>query len=296
MSEVKSIVRGNEQFGKNMFRLLTSERSDNIIMSPYSAHAALSMAYVGADGETARAFEQVLGLKDVDTTSNEYNELLTNIQKITNVTFDTANKIFVAEKYGLQSTFSGILRNKFYSDVERVNFADNTNTASKINTWVEDKTNHKIKDLIQPDMLDALTRLVLVNAVYFKGQWEQKFRKEATRKEPFHLLDGTTKDVDMMHITGKFNYAEDDKLKAKILEMPYSGSEMSMLFFLPHDKDGIKHLESALADYDFANYYRSMGKWEVDVSLPRFKIESKIPMKSLLEQVCTFSRSSSRMM
>lgn len=243
------------------------------------------MAYAGAEGSTAEAFKTTLGLSDPESTANEYHALLQNVKGIEHVTLNLANKIFIKNGFKLKEPFINTMVKKYESATEELDFADNIRSAKVINTWVEDKTNNKIKDLISPDSLDALTRLVLVNAVYFKGNWAKKFNKEATREEPFYLADGTETKCQMMHINGKYKYMEDDTLKAKVLEMPYEGDQMSMLVFLPNERDGIKHLEQNIGKFDFANYDRNMNKWEVDLSLPRFKIESTIPLTEDLKKV-----------
>lgn len=285
MSEMKGIVKGNERFGKNLFKTLSSEY-ENLIMSPLSAHSALSMAYAGADGSTADAFRNVLGVKDGVTAAHEYQELMKKIKSASDtVTLKLANKIFIQNDFKVNPDFTGLLKTNYFSDAQNLNFAEKDESASVINTWVEDQTNHKIKDLISPDMLDELTRLVLVNAIYFKGKWAKQFNKDSTRKEKFYLLDGSDQMVDMMHISDKFNYAENADLDCKILELPYKNSDISMVIFLPNERNGIKNLEKKITNFDFSTYDRAMSKIEVDVSLPKFKIESTIPLKDTLSKV-----------
>lgn len=284
-SDVSRIVSGNEHFGKQLYGIVSKEEKGNIICSPFSAHVVLSMAYAGADGSTATAFKSVLGLNDAESTADEYHSLLQNIKGIQHITLNLANKIFLKTGFELKKPFQTLLVKKYESEAQELDFVKNVESAKSINTWVEDQTNHKIKDLVSADSLDADTRLVMVNAVYFKGSWAKKFNKDATKEEPFYLADGTETKCQMMHINGKYKYTEDDTLKSKILEMPYEGDQMSMLIFLPNERDGIKHLEENIDKFDFANYDKNMNKWEVDVSLPRFKIESKIELTKYLKKV-----------
>lgn len=167
MADMKTIIRGNEAFGKAIYAKCT-DNSQNLILSPFSAHTVLAMAMAGAGGSTKEAFSKVLGIPDINKAAEEYNELTQRIAKIEGVTFKTANKIYLKEGYPLKENFKAITETKFHSSVEPANFGDSQNAAKKMNTWVEEQTNSKIKDLISPDSLDALTRLVMINAVYFK--------------------------------------------------------------------------------------------------------------------------------
>src|SRR5262249_3613944 len=126
--------------------------------------------------------------------------------------------------------------------LQEVDFVGNTEAARKtINAWVEKETRDKIKDLLQPGVLDSMTRLVLTNAVYFKGDWDRQFRKSATHKEAFHVTTDQTSEVMMMHDTDKFKFLEGESFQA--LELPYKGKELSMIVLLPKKIDGLADLE-----------------------------------------------------
>lgn len=175
----------------------------------------------------------------------------------------------------------------FNSEVESANFADAVPTAAKINGWVEDKTNSKIKDLIKPDSLDDDTRLVLVNAIYFKGNWQHQFDKQLTRKEPFWTSEDKSVDVDMMHIKDDFKYGTIDELDATALELPYNDSDISFLILLPRKRTGLKDLESKLKNVSLADLTSQMYKSEVEVSLPKFRSEYELEMTEPLKEVCS---------
>lgn len=279
------LVQGNEKFGKNLYSIVSREEG-NLICSPISAHIVLSMAAAGAEGETRAALLTSLGIKDPMDAANGYEVFLSDVDKIrSNLTLDLANKIFVMSKFELKPEFSNIMKKNYHSEAQELDFSQNVQAADTINNWVEDKTNHKIKDLIQSDSLNGDTRLVLVNAIYFKGNWAKQFKTDNTNEENFYLLDGSEVKCNMMHITGKYGYMEDENLKAKVLKMDYTDDSMSMLFFLPHERDGLKHLEENIHKFDFQNYKRNMGNWEVDVAIPKFKIESEIKLTDILKKV-----------
>ncbi|MCK4339529.1 MAG: serpin family protein, partial [Candidatus Cloacimonetes bacterium] len=142
---------------------------------------------------------------------------------------------------------------------------------NQINEWVEQKTKDKIKELIKPGILDPLTRLVLVNAIYFKGKWEKEFEKKLTKDTPFWLTPEDSIHCPMMQQKGSFNYCENDSLQ--ILELPYLGDDLSMIVLLPREVDGLKKLENCLT-IDNLNKWMNVSYQEIKVYLPKFKITS----------------------
>lgn len=280
----EKVLKANSDFTTNLYQVL-SRKEGNLIFSPISAHTVLSLAYQGAAGNTAQSFATTLKLQDANVAATGYSNVMQSLNNVQNVTLHIANKIYAKDGYKLKPGFNDIAKSSFYSEVEQVNFADNTNAAKAINSWVEQKTKNKIKDLISPDALDALTRLVLVNAVYFKGNWADKFDPAKTKKEPFYLNDNDKIDVDTMHITKKFRYGEDSDLDAKILELPYENREVSMVIVLPNQRNGLKALEGKLASTDITTVVQNLYNAEVNVALPKFRIESTIPLKDALKEV-----------
>ncbi len=163
-------------------------------------------------------------------------------------------------------------------DLQQVDFAAQTEPARKtINAWVESKTKDKIKELIKPGMLDSMTRLVLTNAIYFKGKWASQFKPERTEDSPFILLGGQKVNVLMMNQTGKFGYMEDAN-DIQVLEMPYVNNDLSMVILLPKKADGVKDLEKELDTDNLAGWLDKIHKREVQVFFPRFKMTSEFEL------------------
>jgi serpin B len=150
-----------------------------------------------------------------------------------------------------------------------------------INAWVEKQTKDKIKDLLQPGVLDVDTRLVLTNAIYFKGLWAQKFKKSATKEEPFHTAGGGSVKAPLMHQTGDFKYLDGGDFQA--LEMPYRGQGLSMVVLLPKKADGLAALEAKLTGPNLAAWLGKLRKQEVEVALPRFKMTRALALNATLE-------------
>ncbi|XP_044752151.1 antichymotrypsin-2-like isoform X3 [Coccinella septempunctata] len=278
------VLQSNGQFSNNLYKIL-AENPGNVFFSPISAHAVLSMSYLGAEGSTKDAYVKSLALPDKETTANGYQQISSKLNNAPNVTLYMANKVYVSNVAKLKESFSKAVSEKFNSEVQCLNFAASAEAANTINKWVEQKTVNKIKNLISPGDLNSLTRLVLVNAIYFKGTWHNKFDRDDTRTEPFYLNENDKIDVQMMHVQSEFRYMHSDELKAKILEMPYTNQEFSMVIILPDERDGIKDLEAKLEKVDLTKITEGTFKGEVNVALPKFKIETTINMNEALDKL-----------
>lgn len=196
-----------------------------------------------------------------------------------------ANKVYVMNGFEIKQEFHEIATKSFDSDTESVNFAESDATAKNINGWVEQKTKNKIKDLIDPSLLDGLTRMVLVNAIYFKGSWAKQFNKERTEKADFWTTETDKKQVDMMFVKDHFRYGSLPELDATAIELPYANSSLSMLIILPNQKTGLSNLETALANVDLSEVSKKLHKTEVNVYLPKFKVEYDLSLKKPLQKV-----------
>lgn len=280
----EKVLKANADFTTNLYQVL-AKKDENLIFSPISAHTVLSLAYQGAAGNTAKSLGSTLKLEDANVAATGYTTIMESLNNVQNVTLHIANKIYAKDGYKLKSSFNDVAKSAFFSEVEQVNFVDKVNAAKTINAWVEQKTKEKIKDLISADAFDNFTRLVLVNAIYFKGNWADKFKVSDTRKEPFYLNDNDKIDVDMMHIKKKFRYSDDSNLDAKVLELPYENREVSMVIILPNQRNGLRDLEAKLASTDITSVVKNMQRIDVNVALPRFKIESTIQLNDALKEV-----------
>lgn len=284
---ISSVSKSNASLTSKLYDII-SRGGGNIIFSPISLHAVLSLAYQGTAGETENAFRNVLDIPLAKSAAEGYKEIMSTLNNVDDVALHIANKVFVMENYTLKDTFKAVASQYFLSEAENVNFIQNKAAAKIINDWVEGKTNNKIKDLILPDDLNELTRLVLVNAIYFKGDWLLKFDPAQTRVEPFYISETETVDCQMMHIKKKFDFAVNSDLDAKILKLPYKNKNVSMVVILPNKRTGIKELEKKLLTRNLSTLTSYMRNVEVEVSLPKFKIEATIELNDPLKEVSIF--------
>uniref|UniRef100_A0A8C4HKL4 Serpin B6 n=1 Tax=Dicentrarchus labrax TaxID=13489 RepID=A0A8C4HKL4_DICLA len=200
-----------------------------------------------------------------------------------------ANRLYGEQSYQFVEDFLGDTKKHYRAELESVDFKSNSDAARlNINNWVENQTQGKIKDLLAHGVVDNMTRLVLVNAIYFKGNWNKQFNAAATRDDKFRLNKNDTKPVKMMYKKTKFPLTFIPEASCQILELPYKGKELSMLIFLPNEMEdsttGLEKLEKELNYENFVEWTRPdmMDEVEVQVGLPRFKMEEKYDMKNIL--------------
>ncbi|KAL1258620.1 hypothetical protein QQF64_009197, partial [Cirrhinus molitorella] len=226
----------------------------------------------------------------MDQINSSFNKLMIQLRKPgVPYALSLANRLYGDKRYQFVEQFLKDSEKYYLAKLEEVDFKKNSEAARiNINKWVEKKTQGKIKDLLPHGSIDAMARLVLVNAIYFKGNWERKFPKEATRDGPFKLNKTQTKPVKMMSQKAEFPMTFIQEMNSQVLELPYVGKSLSMLIILPKEIEdgttGLQKLEKALTYEKLMEWTKPevMHKQEVQVSLPRFKMEQTYDMKSLL--------------
>ncbi|XP_068849792.1 serpin B3-like isoform X3 [Capricornis sumatraensis] len=266
----------------DLFHQIRQSKKENIFLSPFSISSALAMTYLGARENTASEMQKVLHFSEIaenprgqaagnpvekpGSVHHHFQKLLTELKKSTDAyELRVANRLYGEKEFPFLQEYMENVKEFYLASVESADFKHAAEESRKmINSWVESQTNERIKDLFPKDSLDSTTVLVLVNAVYFKGQWNQKFKKESTVEEKFWL----NKDV-----------------QAKILEIPYKGGELSMLVLLPSEADGLQELEDQLTAEKLIAWTspQNMGKRQVDLHLPRFKVEESYDLVPTLQ-------------
>ncbi|KAK9961518.1 hypothetical protein ABG768_009302 [Culter alburnus] len=295
----------NTQFSLNLFKKISGgNASGNVFYSPVSISSALAMVSLGARGNTAAQMFKVLGFKNpfnldaatpgphhsVDQIHSSFNKFMSEMNKPgVPYVLSVANRLYGEQSYQFVEKFLNDTKRYYEAGLEKVDFKTKSEAARvTINKWVEKKTQEKIKDLVPQGGVNASTKLVLVNAIYFKGNWEKKFPKEATKDGLFKINKIQTKPVKMMHQEAKFPLAFIPEMNSQVLELPYVGKNLSMLIILPNkmedDTTGLQKLEKALTYEKLMEWTKPevMRQQEVEVSLPKFKMEEKYDMKSLL--------------
>lgn len=283
--DVEALVRGNNAFAFDLYSVVSS-RDGNLFISPYSISSALAMTYAGARGNTAAQMADAL---HYDLASEKLHESFSELDKAFNAggksyRLSVANALWSQIGLSFLPEYISITQKHYDAGLKEVDFVYHTEeTRSIINRWVEDKTGGKIVDLIGPGVLDPLTRLVLTNAIYFKGQWEQQFRPEQTEEAPFYLAAGKQVIVPFMRQVATFKYAETGSVQ--VLELPYSGSELAMTILLPKPDSSLAELEAAIGTDGIEAIVDTLSPTKVDVSIPRFKFEAELSLSRYLQQL-----------
>jgi len=257
----------------------------NLVFSPCSISTAMAMAYVGAKGKTAEEMAAVMHF-DLDAAktcdaSEALLKSLTGDSVPRGCQLSVANALWGQKGYGFLPDFLARLKKSFGAGLIETDFAkDAEGSRGRINAWVEKETQAKIKDLIGPGVLGADTRLVLANAIYFKGTWATPFPKAATQNADFHLAGGRKISAATMRLTHAFPYMENGACQA--VEMPYKDTSLAMLLFLPKKADGLADLEKSLARGKLAEWLPKLKAAEVLVALPRFQMTGRLELAKTL--------------
>ncbi|XP_074135098.1 serpin B6-like [Sminthopsis crassicaudata] len=277
-------------FTLNVFKEISEKDiSQNVFYSPLSLYCALAMVLEGAKGNTAAEIQQVLSLnKDTDI-HHSFQSFLEEANKSGDqCLLRIANRIFGEKTNDFISSFLESCQKFYNSNMEEVDFANASEEARKhINKWVEEKTEGKIMDLLANDSVDSLTSLVLVNAIYFKGKWQKPFNKQNTKEKMFKISKEKQKPVQMMFLKSTFSTTYIGEVSTKVLILPYIGGKMDMVILLPDENTDLKTLGKSLTSEKLTDWLKPerLKTTEVEVFLPRFKMEQNLDMECILRKL-----------
>lgn len=270
-SEQAITTAGNE-FAFNFFRTVTeNEEKENVFISPLSASIALSMTANGAQNNTLNEMVNTLGFKDftLEELNNYYQKLTNALLAVDNTTsLGLANSIWIKNGFEVKTPFIDANRLKYDAQVEYLDFAS-PKALETINGWCADKTNKRITKVL--DFIDPDARLFLINALYFKGTWVCQFEKKNTHEGPFTDINGATHPMELMQQVTNLPYTADEDVQ--ILEMPYGNEAFSMVVVLPQTNKDIDAVIANLTPDTWNRWMETLGTKEVDVMLPKFKLE-----------------------
>lgn len=263
-----------------------------MVISPFSVANALALLTIGTNGKTFNELARGLhfpGNKNAIANQfyDTYRSLLRGRGK---AQFSVNNVVYVQRGYQINKNFKAIAKNKFNSGIDSLDFRDGERASSLINYFVEFKTKGKIKQLITPDVITSDTHIILLNAIYFKGEWLHQFDETNTRKSDFHVSPMQIIPVDFMYVQQTFNTADLPELGANAIEMKYDRSQYSFVIVLPYSMTGLSEMEPKLHNINFRTIIDRMRMDEVDVSIPKFKIEFDINLNQVLKDVSVLTR------
>ena len=280
--DVSSVASANTRFGfKLLHDLREREPGGNIFISPLSISIALTMTYNGAVGETERAMAEVLEIDALDlSTINNSNKALRNSLENPDpkVEISIANSIWSRQGVEFNPEFLDRNRVFFGAEIASLDFSL-PQAAATINEWVHTNTNGKIEEIVE--RINPQTLLFLINAIYFKGNWQGEFDKSMTRQNTFHLPNGSEKQVQMMRREGEYPYFRGEDFEATSL--PYGDGRVSMYIFLPNRDSNLNKFLGNLNTENWKGWISQFGNRRQTMMLPRFKLEYEVRLNDTLE-------------
>lgn len=288
--DMAAVVRGNNEFALDLYRQLIGETNQNVILSPFSISSALAMTYAGAreDTETAMAgtLHNTLSQERFHSAFGRLTDQFDPGGPQVGHELNVVNRLWGQEDYAFLPEFLQTTGENYGAEMGRVDYIGNTDGARQtINDWVQEQTHNKIKDLLPPGSVNVLTRLVLTNAIYFRGTWLNQFEMQLTRNANFVNEDGQQTVVQMMFQQATFPYAEiigdTDLPDCQVLRMPYEDGNLSMLLLLP--SGDLSSLEQALTVNALEKCIASLDKIRLDVGIPKFTIDCEFNLNNPLQ-------------
>ncbi|TVQ46654.1 MAG: serpin family protein [Gloeocapsa sp. DLM2.Bin57] len=283
MTATQEIVKANNSFGFDVFSLLWKyNQQENIFISPSSMSFALSMLYNGATGETAREMREVLHTKDLDLEMiNRQNQtirdILTDIDP--QVQLAIANSLWLKKDFSFQAEFLSNNQTFYNAQISELDFSS-PEAVVTINNWVNENTAGKITKIID-EIDEAIDRLCLINAVYFKGDWTYQFNPQKTTERAFYLTNGQEVSVEMMSQKSRFYYLETEDFQA--VSLPYGATEnLNMYIFLPSEESNLGEFIGLLNLENWQQWLSQMRPIKVNLYLPKFTIEYNRDMENIL--------------
>lgn len=285
-AELEAAAASNNAFGLDVFRDVLSNEKGNVVVSPASLSIALTMTYGGAKEKTATEMKKVLHAKgDPEAEMRSAGQLAMDLAEQKDVKLAIANRLFGDQRSKFEPKFIDQSLAAFGAPLQPMDFQKTEQARSTINSWVEDRTEKLITNLIPEGGLPTNTKLVLVNAIYFLGDWAQPFEKEATRDAPFKVDFASEKKVPTMNQTASFATAERDGVVA--LELPYVGKRFTMTILMPKDGAGLDKLAKSFAPKTFDGLTRELKPEQLSLSLPKFKLapSSSLALRRTLDKL-----------
>lgn len=285
--EEHKVTDASNQFGFRLLQKIPASSEVNLFFSPYSVSTALAMAYVGARADTQQELHESLGYSSVGLTPDHvptaHAQHTHVLRAPSNSTLRVANAAVVQEHYNVLTEYLDLLTQSFAAEVSKANLADEQ-SRKNINTWVKNSTGGKIEDLLR-EPLPPNTKMVLLNAIYFKGLWDTPFDASFTSSAPFYNGGTEQVTVDMMRNEVRVPYAYHEATDADVADLPYAGLDYSMTIVLPRDHSGAEALRQRLSWPVFQNMLSHLQQQRLTLALPRFKLEGAYKLKQPISQL-----------
>ena len=277
---MQAVVTGNTAFAIDLHQQLR-QQPGNLCYSPYSISTVLAMTSAGAQGRTLEQMTKTLHLNGDLATHRGVAAIARQMKQQRGYELNAANAMFVGKDVPWRKDFLDLTRLHYGSSIFTVDYARPESARQSINAWVEGQTRKRIPNIIPSGSLNADSKIVLVNAIYFKGQWDQPFKKQLTEPMFFSRTPDDKVKTPTMFQSGRFLYGENKEVQ--VLGMPYKGDDLMMIFILPRERNGLAALEKDLTGKHFQTWIARLESWPtVDIFLPRFKMTFEFNLKQTL--------------
>ncbi|XP_055021193.1 antithrombin-III [Boleophthalmus pectinirostris] len=290
---VWELSRANGAFALSLYKQLSSSRSatENIFMSPVSVSTAFAMTKLGACNQTLQQIMKVFQFDTIkEKTSDQVHFFFAKLncrlfrKKDQTTELVSANRLFGEKSLAFNETYQNISETVYGARLMPLDFKENPEASRvTINEWISNKTENRIRHTLPPGVLDSTTVLVLVNTIYFKGQWKNMFDKDQVFEGEFHVSPSQTCSVQVMYQETQFKYRNMPEQKLQILEMPYKGDDITMVLILPYRDTPLSQIEERLTLKTLTSWMDSMVEKTVSVHVPKFKVEDQFSLKDKLE-------------
>uniref|UniRef100_A0A2M3Z5R9 Putative serine proteinase inhibitor n=1 Tax=Anopheles braziliensis TaxID=58242 RepID=A0A2M3Z5R9_9DIPT len=284
--------RRNVDFDLQFIQEIFKTKNTNVVLSPFSVKILLTLIYEASDtsigtssSNTKKELRVVLPSDNIDSTRDSYRELLASAQ-VQNKDFDLniATNFFVDNFIEVINKYQQIAKAYYDASVEKVSYDNPTEAANIINRWVSESTNGRLKEIVTPDGLEGAI-ITLINVIYFKGLWSYPFPETPNNRKPFFRSQGKPTSVQYMEQNGQFYYDDSDLLGAQILRLPYRGNKLGMYIILPHQGNTIQQVIDRTNGDVLHQALWVMDESEVNVTIPKFKIEFSEQLNDPLQQI-----------
>ncbi|MFA5745966.1 MAG: serpin family protein [archaeon] len=286
---IQEVANANNKFAIDVYKQITATNNDNVFVSPYSISSALAMTYEGANGQTADEMKAVFNFPETDLMRPNFAAVYNIINKEDKqYELRTGNALWIQKDYTILSNYLSTVEKYYGGKAVNLDFINETEKSRlTINSFIEEQTNNKIKNLIPVGLISGDTRLVLTNAIYFKGKWDVEFNKDNTIKREFRTPT-ESKEVLTMFMAPKpeelFNYFEDEELQA--IELPYKDKELSMVIILPKEDNVLTTLEQSLTSEKLNEWTSNLKESRVDeIYFPKFEFDSGAELSEILKDM-----------
>lgn len=287
--DLKSLVEGNNAFALDLYQQLNGGNG-NLFFSPFCIYCSLGMTYAGARGQTEAEMAKALNFpperRSLDASFHGLLARFDEIQRSDRINLVLANSLWPGKQYHFEDSFVDLLRTNYDAGVYPLDFSDKISASGKVNHWIEQETRGKIRGMITPGQITPLTELFLCSGIYFDGKWQTQFKPADTKPGPFYFSTNQTLSAPMMSQFSTFKMITDSSNAFQLLELPYSGGDLSMIILLPSLPDGLPELEHNLTMAKLRDWLEQLNQARperVAVLLPKFMFSQDFDLVSELK-------------